>query len=136
MEISEAVAFVGENHRGILSTKRTDGRPQMSPIVAAPDEQGRICISSRETAFKSKNLKRDPDCSLCFFTDGFFGQWVQIDGTAEVVSLPEAMDLLVDYYRRLAGEHEDWDAYREAMRTEQRLLIRVTPTSAGPDRSG
>ncbi len=83
-----------------------------------------------------KNLRRDPQCSLCVFTDAFFGEWIQIDGTAEIVSLPEAMELLVDYYRRLAGEHDDWDEYREAMRSEERVLVRIPIEQAGPDRSG
>ena len=95
-----------------------------------------MIVSSRQTAYKVRNLLRDPRASLCMFTDGFYGPWVQIDGTAEVVALPKAMDLLVDYYRRLSGEHPDWDAYREAMRKEQRVLIRIEIERAGPKLSG
>jgi hypothetical protein len=73
---------------------------------------------------------------VCVFVDGFYGPWVQVDGTAEVVSLPQAMELLVDYYRRVAGEHADWDDYRRAMEREKRVLIRITMESAGPDRQG
>ena len=108
----------------------------MSPIVAALDDDGRILISSRETAYKTKNARRDPHVSLCFINEGFFGEWIQVDGTAEIVPLPDAMELLVDYYRRLSGEHPDWDDYRAAMEREKRLIIRVSIDRAGPDRSG
>ena len=90
-----------------------DGRPQLSPVTACVDDEGRILISTRETAIKTRNLARDPRASLCVLNDGFFGEWVQAEGTAEIVHLPEAMDLLVDYYRRISGEHPDWDDYRD-----------------------
>ena len=136
MDLSDARAFIKENPRAILATRKRDGRPQMSPIVAALDDEGRLLISSRETAYKTKNVKREPTVSLCFVNPDFFGQWVQVDGTVEVISLPEAMDLLVDYYRRLSGEHPDWDDYRAAMEKDRRLILRVTIERAGPDRSG
>jgi PPOX class probable F420-dependent enzyme len=91
-------------------------------------------VSSREPAYKTRNLRRDPRASLCFLSDGFFGDWVQVDGTAELISLPDAMDLLVDYYRRLSGEHKDWDDYRAAMERDKRVIIRITIERAGPDR--
>ncbi len=136
MDLDEARAFIRENPRAVLATKRRDGRPQMSPIVAAVDDQGRLLISSRETAYKTRNVRRDPDVSLCFLNPNFFGQWVQVDGTVEIISLPEAMDTLVDYYRRLSGEHPDWDDYRATMEKDKRLVLRVTIERAGPDRSG
>jgi PPOX class probable F420-dependent enzyme len=136
MDTDKAVGFVKENARAILSTHRTDGSPQMSPILVAVDDEARLLISSRETAYKTKNVRRDPRVSMIHLNDGFFGDWVQTDGTAEVVPLPDAMDLLVDYYRRLSGEHQDWDDYRAAMEREKRLVIRVTIDRAGPDRSG
>ncbi len=85
---------------------------------------------------KVKNLRRDPCASLCVINDGFFGEWCQVEGPAEIVSLPEAMDLLVDYYRRLSGEHPDWDDYRAAMERERRVIVRVTIERAGPTVSG
>jgi PPOX class probable F420-dependent enzyme len=136
VDIAKAVEFVKENPRAILSTRRRDSSPQMSPIVVAVDDEDRLLVSSRETAFKTKNVRRDPRVSMCHLNDGFFGGWIQTDGTAEIVSLPDAMDLLVDYYRRLSGEHPDWDDYRAAMEREKRLVIRVTIERAGPDRSG
>lgn len=136
MDIDQARKFVAANPRGILLTRRSDGGPQMSPIVAGADSEGYIVVSSRETAFKVKNLRRDPRASLCMFTDRFYGEWVQIDGNAEVVLLPEAMDALIDYYRGLSGEHPDWDEYRAAMREERRVLIRISPERAGPTRFG
>lgn len=136
MDLDKARAFIKENSRAVLSTRRSDGRSQMSPILAAVDGDGRLMISSRETAYKTKNIRRDANVSMLFLNPNFFGEWVQIDGTAEIVSLPDAMELLVDYYRRLSGEHEDWDDYRAAMERDKRLIIRVTIDHAGPDRSG
>jgi PPOX class probable F420-dependent enzyme len=136
MDLAEAQQFLRDHHRAILATWRRDGRIQLSPIAVGIDAEGRAIVSSRETAYKTKNLRRQARASLCVFVDGFYGPWVQVDGTAEVVSLPQAMELLVDYYRRVAGEHPDWDDYRRAMEREQRVLIRITMESAGPDRKG
>lgn len=136
MDIDQAREFVAANHRGILLTYRSDGGPQMSLIIAGVDSDGHVVVSSRETAFKVRNLMRDPRAALCMFTDGFYGEWVQIDGDAEVVLLPEAMEPLVEYYRQLSGEHPDWDEYRAAMREEGRVLIRIMPRRAGPTRFG
>ncbi len=105
-------------------------------MLCAVDEKGRALISTRETAVKTRNLRRDPRASLCVLNDGFFGEWVQVEGEAEIISLPDAMDLLVDYYRRIAGEHSDWDDYRAAMEGERRVVVRVSLTRAGPDVSG
>ena len=128
--------FLRVHHHAVLATTRSDGRPQLSPVTAAADAEGRILVSTRETAMKAKNLARDPRASLCVLNDGFFGEWVQAEGTAEIVHLPEAMDLLVDYYRRVSGEHPDWDDYREAMSRDRRVMVRITITRAGPDASG
>jgi PPOX class probable F420-dependent enzyme len=108
----------------------------MSPVTCGVGAGGRVLISTRETAVKTRNLRRDPFASLCAFTDQFFGEWVQAEGTAEVISLPEAMELLVDYYRTVAGEHPDWNDYRAAMVRERRVIVRVTLSRAGPTVSG
>ena len=136
MQPDEAREFIASHHRAVLATQRRDGRPQLSPVTCGLDDRGRVVISTRETAVKTKNLRRDAHASLCVFSDGFFGQWVQVEGSAEVVSLPEAMEPLVDYYRRTAGEHPDWDDYRAAMIRERRVIVRVTIERAGPDISG
>jgi PPOX class probable F420-dependent enzyme len=136
MDLNTAREFLRAHQRSVLSTHRGDGRPQMSPVVHAVDDDGRLLISSREPAFKVRNIRRDPRVSLLALSDGFFGDWVQADGTAEIVSLPEAMELLVEYYRRVSGEHPDWDDYRRAMVTDRRCMIRISIERAGPDRHG
>lgn len=136
MEIDDARAFLAENHRAVLHTARTDGSPQLSPVLHALDQDGRVCISTRETAMKVKNLRRQPRAVLCGLSDGFFGQWVQIEGPAEVVSLPEAMEELERIYRAIAGEHPDWEEFRAAMISERRVVVRVTIERAGPQKAG
>jgi PPOX class probable F420-dependent enzyme len=136
MDIEDAREFMRVHHRAVLATSRSDGRPQLSPVTVGVDAGGRVLISTRETALKTKNLARDPRASLCVMNDGFFGEWIQAEGTAEIIRLPEAMDLLVDYYRRISGEHPDWDDYRAAMRRDRRVIVAITLTRAGPDRSG
>jgi PPOX class probable F420-dependent enzyme len=91
-----------------------------------------VVISTREGAYKTGNLRRDPTVVLCVLSDDFFGRWIQIEGTAQLVSLPEAMEGLVDYYRRISGEHPDWDEYRQAMQHDRRVLVRVSVDAAGP----
>jgi PPOX class probable F420-dependent enzyme len=132
----EARAFVRDNHQAVLATFRRDGRPQLSPVAAGIDDEGRIEISSRETAMKVKNLRRDPRISLCLLGPHWYAQWGQVEGTAEIVDQPEALDLLVDYYRRISGEHPDWDEYRQAMIDEKRVLVRFAIDRAGPTVEG
>lgn len=135
MDLDRAREFVRTHHRAVLATRTRSGI-QQSPVVAGVDHEGRLTVSSRETAFKTRNLRADPWAQLCVFTDGFFGDWVYVEGAAEVVPLPEAMEPLVEYYRGIAGEAEDWDDYRAGMERERRVIIRITPTKAGPDRQG
>lgn len=136
MDLDAARDHVRSHSHAVLATTRRDGTPQLSPVAAAVDAQGRVVVSSRETAYKVKNLRRDPRAWLCVFPDSFYGAWVQVEGRVQVLSLPEAMEPLVEYYRAVAGEHPDWEEYREAMRSEQRCLIRVELTRAGPDVAG
>ena len=105
-------------------------------MTVAVDDEGRALISTRETAVKTRNLARDPRASLCVMNDRFFGDWIQAEGDVEIIHLPEAMELLVDYYRRISGEHPDWDDYRAAMQRDRRVIVRITITRAGPDISG
>ena len=136
MQLERAREFMRANHRAVLATRRSDGLPQLSPVTVGVDGQGRVIISTRETAMKTKNLQRDPHASVCVMNDGFFGDWIQAEGTAEIIRLPDAMDLLVDYYRAISGEHPDWDDYRQAMQRDRRVIVAITLNRAGPDRSG
>jgi PPOX class probable F420-dependent enzyme len=136
VDFGTAREFIRAHHRAVLATTRADGRPQLSPVTAAVDDEGRVLISTRETAVKTRNLARDPHAALCVLNDGFFGEWVAVEGTAEIVHLPEAMDGLVSYYRSVSGEHPDWDDYRAAMVRDQRVIVRITLTRAGPDFHG
>src|SRR3954465_7254375 len=126
MDIADGLDFLRTNHSAVLHTFRRDGRPQLSPVSVAVDGDGKAVISSRETAVKTKNLAREPRAALCVLNDGFYGEWRMLEGTCDIVHLPEAMDGLVDYYRSLAGEHEDWNDYRAAMERERRVLLRIT----------
>ena len=136
MTPDEARAFLRENHQAVLATFRRDGRPQLSPVAAGLDDEGRVEISSRETAMKVKNLRRDPRISLCLLGPHWYAQWGQVEGMAEIVDQPEALDLLVGYYRRISGEHPDWDEYRQAMIDERRVLVRFAIDRAGPTVEG
>jgi PPOX class probable F420-dependent enzyme len=136
MDLDEARTFLRSNHHAILATMRRDGTPQLSPVACGVDASGAVVVSTREPAAKTRNVRRDPRAWLCVISDGFYGQFVPVEGTATVVALPEAMDGLIDYYRSISGEHPDWDDYRAAMEREQRVLIRLELTRAGPDYSG
>lgn len=136
MDLSEALAFISTHHRGVLSTTRKDGHPAMTPVSAAVDTEGKVVISTRETALKVHNIKRDPYVSLVVVQDGFFGSWTQVEGTASVLELPEALESLVEYYRLVAGEHADWDDYRRAMVRDRRVLLRIDVERVGPVVSG
>jgi PPOX class probable F420-dependent enzyme len=136
VDANTARDFAREHHRAVMVTRHADGRLQTSPVTCGVDSEGRLLVSTRETAAKTRNLLRDPHVTLCLFTDAFFGEWVQVDGEAEVVHLPDAMEPLVDYFRMISGEHPDWDDYRKAMESERRVLVRVTITRAGPNVHG
>jgi PPOX class probable F420-dependent enzyme len=136
MDVAAAQAYLRQNHHAVMSTFRKDGRPALSPVTVAVDDEGRVVVSTRETAMKVKHLRRDPRVSIVAFPDAFYGGLVQVEGTAEIVKLPEAMDLLVAYYRSVSGEHPDWDDYRAAMIRDQRVIVRFAIERAGPDMSG
>jgi PPOX class probable F420-dependent enzyme len=128
--------FVRPRHHMILITRRRDGAPQASPVTAGVDGDGRIVVSSYPERAKVTNLRRAPECSVLVLSDDFGGAWVQVDGTAEVIDLPDAVEPLVDYYRAISGEHPDWDEYRAAMVAQGKSLIRITPTRWGPVATG
>jgi len=136
MELNEAREFARGNHRAVMHTFRRDGSPQLSPVTVGVNPAGRLIVSTRETSIKAKNLARDPRVSLCLMNSGFYGQWLQADGIAHLVHLPDAMEPLVEYYRLIGGEHPDWDDYRAAMLRDKRVLVEVELTRVGPDFQG
>ena len=135
MDAAQALDYIRENTNAVLATARADGSPQMSPVTLAVVDET-VVMSTRETAYKTKNLRRDPRSWLCVFPRNFFGDWVQIECQAEIISGPDALEPLVEYYRTLRGEHPDWDEYRQAMVDDQRCLVKFHILRAGPDRSG
>lgn len=135
MEIATALEYVRDNDRAVMLTTRANGAPAMAPItLAVVDDQ--VTMSTRETAYKVTHLRRDPHTSLCVFPEKWLGRWIQINCKATVVSQPDALETLVDYYRTLRGEHPDWDEYRQAMVDDQRCIVRFEILSAGPDAQG
>ncbi|MBE1488495.1 PPOX class F420-dependent oxidoreductase [Plantactinospora soyae] len=136
VERPDLVEFLRPRHRALLITTRPDGRPQSSPVACGVDASGRIVVSTYPERAKAVNIRRDPRVSVCVLSDDWNGPWVQVDGTAEVLDLPEALEPLVEYFRCISGEHPDWDEYREAMRQQGKSLIRVTIDSWGPLATG
>ncbi|MEU4409938.1 PPOX class F420-dependent oxidoreductase [Streptosporangium sp. NPDC023963] len=128
--------FLRDRHRALVITARRDGRPQASPVTCGVDAEGRIVVSTYPERAKTSNARRDPRVSIVVLSDDFDGPWVQVDGTAEVLDLPEALEPLVDYYRSISGEHPDWDEYRAAMARQGKSLLRLTPERWGPIATG
>jgi len=135
VDLDGMLEFVRLRHRMVLVTTRSDGTPQLSPVTGGVDG-GQIVISSYPQRAKVANLRKVPQASVLVLSDEFNDAWVQVDGTAEVVDQPEAIEALVGYYRSIAGEHGDWDEYREAMRRQGKVLIRLTPERWGPVATG
>lgn len=137
MDISTAKEFLSLHHWGVLTTRRKEGSLQMSPVTVGIDPDGRAIISSRETAYKVTNLRRDPRAAVCVFTTEFHGEgWVQVNGSAEIVSLPEAIETLVYLERQAKGENRDWPSFHQRMAREQRVVIRISIDDVGPKRRG
>jgi PPOX class probable F420-dependent enzyme len=132
VDIDAAITFLRANHRGVIATTRADGTTQMSPITVGVDAESRVVVSSRETAYKVRHLRALPYAAVCVFPDTFFGDWVQVEGPVEILSLPDAMEPLVAYYRDISGEHPDWDDYRAAMVSDERVLLRMSVERTGP----
>jgi PPOX class probable F420-dependent enzyme len=133
MQLDRAKEFLDNHHHGVLATRRKNGDLQMSPVTCGLDSDGHAVISSRETAYKVNNLRRDPRAALCSFAKTFHGEgWVQVSGTAEIISLPQALDTLVYLQRQAYGEHKSWQEFHERMAREKRVIIRITIESFGP----
>ena len=136
VDLDGLLEFVRPRHRLLLGTRRADGSPQLSPVSGGVDAAGRIVVSTYPERAKVANLRRDPAVTVLVLSDDWNGPWVQVDGTAEVLDLPEALEPLVDYFRAISGEHPDWDEYRDAMRRQGKALLRVTPERWGPIATG
>ena len=132
----ELLEFLRPRHRALLVTVRGDGGPQTSPVTCGVDAEGRVVVSTYPGRAKVRNARRDPRVSLCVLSDDWDGPWVQVDGRAEVLDLPEALEPLVEYYRCISGEHPDWAEYREAMLRQGKSLIRVGIERWGPVATG
>ena len=133
---AQLLEFLRERHRAVLVTRRADGTPQMSPVSAGVDPQGRVVVATYPQRAKVVNAARDARVSLCFLSEDWNDAWVQVDGVAEVVQGPEALDAFVDYYRSISGEHPDWAEYRTAMVRQGKVLLRVTVERWGPVATG
>jgi PPOX class probable F420-dependent enzyme len=133
---SELTEFVRPRHRMIVITQRADGSPQASPVTGGVDDSGRIVISTYPERAKAKNARKRPAVSVVVLSDDFNDPWVQVDGTCEVLDVPEALDAFVEYFRNISGEHSDWDEYRQAMIDQGKCLMRITPTRWGPVATG
>ncbi|MGY1826585.1 MULTISPECIES: PPOX class F420-dependent oxidoreductase [unclassified Blastococcus] len=128
--------FLRPRHRAVLLTRRREGGVQLSPVTCGVDAEGRVVVSTYPQRAKVTNARRDPAVSLCVLSDEWDGPWVQLDGEAEVLELPEALEPLVEYYRSISGEHPDWAEYRAAMQRQGKALVRVTVTAWGPIATG
>ena len=136
VDLAGLLDFVRPRHHMVLTTRRADGSPQMSPVSGGVDGQGRLVISTYPERAKTANARRDPRVSVMVLSQEWNDAWVQVDGTCEVLDLPEALEPLVDYYRAISGEHPNWDDYRAAMVRQGKSLLRITPTRWGPVATG
>lgn len=136
VERAELEDFVRPRHHGVLITARSNGRPQTSLVTMGLDTDGRVVISSYPERAKVRNFRRNAMTSLAVMSDDFGGEWVHLDGTSEIIDLPDAVEPLVEYFRVISGEHPDWDEYREAMTAQGKCLIRMTIETWGPISKG
>ncbi|MDA2814022.1 PPOX class F420-dependent oxidoreductase [Nocardiopsis sp. RSe5-2] len=136
VDLAGLLEFIRPRNRALLITHRSDGTPQASPVACGVDASGRIAVSTYPDRAKAANVRRTPRASAVVLSDDWDGPWVQVDGSAEVLDVPEAVEPLVEYFRSISGEHPDWDEYREAMLRQGKSLIRITPERWGPVATG
>jgi PPOX class probable F420-dependent enzyme len=136
VDLAGLLEFARPRHHAVLLTPRADGTPQASLVTCGVDEPGRIVVSTYPERAKTVNARRSGQASAVILSDDFGGPWVQVDGDAEVLDLPDSLEPLVDYFRCISGEHPDWDEYREAMQRQGKSLIRITPRRWGPIATG
>ena len=123
--------LAGRNH-WVLSTTRADGRPQMSLVTGGMTAAGQLAISTYPIRAKAGNARRNPLVSVAVMGEQFNDAWIQIDGIATVLDMPDAGDAFVEYYRCISGEHPDWDEYRQAMVDQGKCMIMIEPTRWSP----
>ena len=131
----ELLDFIRPRHHAIVITTRADGQPQASPVTCGVDD-GAIVVATYPERAKTRNARRNPQVSVLVLSDDFGGPWVQVDGIAEVLDVPEAVEALVGYFRSISGEHSDWDEYRQAMLRQGKSLLRITPERWSPVATG
>jgi PPOX class probable F420-dependent enzyme len=136
VDLAGLLDFIRLRHRAVLLTSRADGTPQASPVTCGADSEGRVTVSTYPERAKAANVRRTRTATVVVLSDDFNGPWVQVDGDAEILDMPEALEPLVDYYRSISGEHPDWTEYREAMRRQDKSLILLTPRRWGPVATG
>ncbi|MCD4525144.1 PPOX class F420-dependent oxidoreductase [Nocardioides sp. cx-173] len=136
VDLDGLLEFVRPRHRMILITTRRDGHPQSSPVTGGVDDEGRVVISTYPERAKTANARRAGEATVLVLSEEFNDAWVQLEGTCEVIGPPDSVEPLVDYYRSIAGEHPDWDEYRQAMRDQGKSLLRITPTRWSPIATG
>ena len=133
MEIAEAQEFLKHNHHGVLVARKKDGSLQMTLVSPVIGIDGKVIITARDTTYKVKNIKRNPQISLLVYGEKFNGSnYIQIDGKAEVIPHPQAMDIVLDWHRQIRGEPKSWEEIRQKTLAEGRLAIRVTIEKVGP----
>jgi PPOX class probable F420-dependent enzyme len=136
VDLDGLIGFVTGLNRWVLATTRGDGRPQMSLVTGTITPEGDLLVSTYPSRAKARNIRERPEVSVAVMGGDFNDAWVQIDGDAALVEVPEAIEGLVEYYRCISGEHPDWDEYRQAMSDQGKALIRITPTRWGPVSTG
>lgn len=134
MELSAALGLARATSQSVLTTLRKDGRPQLSNVLHAVDDAGVIRVSTTADRAKYANLRRRPWAALKVDGESFWSYAV-LEGDVELSDVAAAVDdaatsELVQLYRSLGGEHEDWDAYRRAMVADRRVVVRLRPTYA------
>ena len=134
MELERAIAAARERNQSVLTTLKSDGKPQLSNVLHAVDGKGVIRVSTTADRAKYANLRRTPWAALHVLGKDFWSYAV-LEGDvelSEVAADPHdgAVDELVEVYRTLSGEHDDWDDYRAAMVRERRVVVRIRPTHA------
>ncbi len=133
---AELVDFLRDRKQWVLTTLKQSGGVQMSPVTGAVASDESLMIATYPERAKVLNIRQNGTVSICVLSDEFGGAWVQVDGHAEIIDLPDAMEPLIDYYRSAAGEHPDWNEYRAAMERQEKCIIRIEISSWGPVATG